>query len=456
MAKRRAKRRGRRKPKRGFASWSIGKKIAAIFGGTVVIVATAGVVLLASKLGKIDNQVLDTKKLNITEEVEEKLTGYTNVALFGVDSREGELGKDTRSDTIMIASLNNETKEVKLASVFRDTLMEQSDGTYNKANAAYSFGGPEEAVAMLNKNLDLDITKYVTVNFNAMVSVIDAIGGIDIDVSSEEVDYITGYSCEIIESTGIDSEGVFEPGLQTLNGTQATAYARIRYTAGDDFKRAERQRSVLEKIIAKAQNAKLSVINKIVDDVFPQVSTNFTLPELLGYAKYASKYKLAPSTGFPIDKTTDTLSGIGSIVIPQTLESNAIELHKYLFGEDGYVPSSKLTKVSNGIAYRAATGAKAAPEEVEQNYYDNTTTTPNNNQNNNQNTNNDNTSHPTQPDPGTGGGTVTPPDPGTGGGTVTPPDPGTGGGTVTPPDPGTGGGTVTPPDPGTGGGTVTP
>ncbi|MEG0109214.1 MAG: LytR family transcriptional regulator, partial [Lachnospiraceae bacterium] len=126
MAKRRAKRRGRRKPKRGFASWSIGKKIAAIFGGTVVIVATAGVVLLASKLGKIDNQVLDTKKLNITEEVEEKLTGYTNVALFGVDSREGELGKDTRSDTIMIASLNNETKEVKLASVFRDTLMEQS------------------------------------------------------------------------------------------------------------------------------------------------------------------------------------------------------------------------------------------------------------------------------------------------------------------------------------------
>ena len=146
-------RRGRRSKRRGFASWSLGKKIGAILGGTVALVATAGAVILASKLSKIETTKLDPEALNVSEEARERGTGYLNVALFGVDSRDNELEKDTRSDTIMIASLNRETMEVKISSVYRDTLLEQSDGTLNKANAAYSFGGPETAVAMLNKNL---------------------------------------------------------------------------------------------------------------------------------------------------------------------------------------------------------------------------------------------------------------------------------------------------------------
>ena len=149
-------RRGRRSKRRGFASWSLGKKIGAILGGTVALVATAGAVILASKLSKIETTKLDPEALNVSEEARERGTGYLNVALFGVDSRDNELEKDTRSDTIMIASLNRETMEVKISSVYRDTLLEQSDGTLNKANAAYSFGGPETAVAMLNKNLDID------------------------------------------------------------------------------------------------------------------------------------------------------------------------------------------------------------------------------------------------------------------------------------------------------------
>ena len=226
--KRRHYRRGRRSRRRGFASWSLGKKIGAILGGTVALVATAGAVILASKLSKIETVKLDPEELSVSEEARERGTGYLNVALFGVDSREGDMEEDTRSDTIMIASLNRETLEVKISSVYRDTLLEQKDGTLNKANAAYAFGGPEDAIAMLNRNLDMDIEHYVTVNFDALIDVIDAVGGVEIDVQEEEISYICGYAMEIMDVTGRVSPGVTEPGLQTLNGVQATAYARIR------------------------------------------------------------------------------------------------------------------------------------------------------------------------------------------------------------------------------------
>ena len=175
---------------------------------------------------------------------------------------------------------------------------------------------------MLNKNLDMDIEHYVTVNFNSLIDVIDAVGGVEIDVQEEEIPYICGYAMEIMRVTGRESAGVTEPGVQTLNGIQATAYARIRYTAGDDFKRAERQRDVLTKIVGKLQGASLAQINKIIDKVFPEVSTNFTLAEILEYAKDAFDYKLGETIGFPFDKTTDTLANIGSVVIPVTLDKN--------------------------------------------------------------------------------------------------------------------------------------
>lgn len=278
----------------------------------------------------------------------------------------------------MIASLNRETLEVKISSVYRDTLLQQSDGTLNKANSAYAYGGPEAAIAMLNENLDMDIEHYVTVNFNALIDVIDAVGGVEIDVQPEEVDYINGYATEIIKVTGKGSGGVNEPGLQTLNGVLATAYSRIRYTAGDDFKRAERQREVLTKVIEKLQGASLSQINKIIDKVFPEVSTNFTLTEILDYALDAFDYKLGETTGFPFDKSTDTLNNIGSVVIPVTLESNVQQLHEFFFGtEDGYTPSSTVSTISGNIVAKAGDrqadtdeDSQAIMEQPDDSYYD--------------------------------------------------------------------------------------
>lgn len=357
--KRKVRRRGRRK-KRGFASWSLGKKIGAVLGGTFLAVAVIGMVILASKMNKLKSVKLNTDKLNISDEVQHE-EGYTNVALFGLDSRENDLGKGNRSDTIMIASLNNDTKEVKLVSIYRDTLLELDDGSYNKANAAYAFGGPEGAVSLINRNLDMNIEKYVTVNFNALVDVIDAVGGLDLELTHDEVVHMNNYCVETSKVTGKSYEKI-EPeveGTYHLNGVQAVSYSRIRYTAGGDFKRAERQRLVLQKIADKVQNMSVGIVNKIIDSVFPQISTNFTLAEMIGYAKNLTKYKLGDSIGFPADNTTDMLNEVGSVVIPDTLSSNVMEVHKFLFGNDGYTVSSTITSVENGIAEKSSDKAKS-------------------------------------------------------------------------------------------------
>ena len=205
---------------------------------------------------------------------------------------------------------------------------------------------------MLNRNFDLNIQHYVTVDFSALVDVIDALGGVPIDVKEEEIPYINGYACEIIENTGVDTWAVTEPGLQNLTGVQATAYARIR-AIGDDYQRAARQREVLTQIAVKAQQASLSTLNKIIDRVFPKVKTNFKLTEILAYAKDVKKYKLAESTGFPTEDGRDTMDygDAGNVVVPVTLLSNATALHEYLFGdEEEYVPSSKVKEISDEIA----------------------------------------------------------------------------------------------------------
>ena len=314
--KKRYKRRGRRSKTRGFASWSLGKKIGAILGGTLVTVAAIGAVIVASKLSKINTVKLDTDKLSVSKEAKKRGNGYLNVALFGVDSRDNDLDKGTRSDTIMIASLNKKTMKVKIASIYRE--------------------------------------HYVTVNFNSMIDIVDSVGGIDIDVQEDEMPYICGYVQEIMKVTGKLSPGVTEPGTQTLNGVQATAYARIRYTAGDDFRRAERQRAVLQKVVEKLQKASPAQLNKIIDKVFPEVSTNFTMTEILEYAKDAFDYELGETTGFPFDKTTDTLGNVGSVVIPVTMESNVKQLHSFFYGEsDNYDVSSTVSDISAKIEKKA-------------------------------------------------------------------------------------------------------
>ncbi|MCI6465896.1 MAG: LCP family protein [Faecalicatena sp.] len=302
-----------------------------------------------SKLDKLDFQKIDEKNLEIYQDTGE----FTNIALFGLDSREGELDGGVRSDCIMVASIDNNSKDVKIVSIFRDTLTQQSDGTYDKANAAYSYGGPEEAIALLNRNFDLDIKKYMSVNFNALADVIDLLGGIELDLTEEEVFWTNGYCTETSQVVGRSTTELTKPGKQNLDGIQAVSYARIRYTEGDDFKRSERQRIVLQQVVEKAKKAALPTLNKIVDQVLPQVSTNLSTSDFLGIAASAAKYKIAEMKGYPFDVTTseDVVGLEGSYVVPIGFADNVRQLHEFLFGAADYQVSDKVKSIDNDIVY---------------------------------------------------------------------------------------------------------
>ncbi|MBM6685048.1 LCP family protein [Faecalicatena contorta] len=317
----------------------------------LIILAVLGVVAYGMfKLDKLDFNILDKSRLDVYKD-----TGpYTNIALFGLDSRNGELEGGVQSDTIMIASINNETSDVKLVSVYRDTLLQQADGTYEKANSAYNTGGVEDAISLLNRNFDLDIQNYVSVNFNALVDVIDLLGGLEIDMTAEEAFWCNGYAFETAQVTGKEMTQIKEEaGTQLLDGVHAVGYARIRYTDGNDFKRTERQRIVLEKVMEKAKKASFSTLNKIVDEVFPQISTSFSSADLLGFAANALNYNIVDTSGFPFDVTTseNVRNHSGSYVVPIDFSSNVSRLHEFLFGEEDYTPSETVQQIDNDIIY---------------------------------------------------------------------------------------------------------
>ena len=278
---------------------------------------------------------------------------YTNIALFGLDSRDGELDGGVRSDTIIIVSINDLTKDVKLCSVYRDTYLQMSDGSYAKVNAAYAKG-PENAVNVLNKNLDLDIEDFAAVNFNALIDTVDILGGIDVEMTSEEAYWTDMHSYETAEVHGVeptllpDEDG----GTYHLNGVQATAFARIRYTAGDDFKRTERQRLVLSKIIEKAKHASPRALYRIVEQVFPQVLTSLSKADMLKLALGVLRYDMADTTGFPFELEASWYTPEGQeAVVPVGLSQNVTELHQYLFDDDGYTPGEQVQAINDDLIW---------------------------------------------------------------------------------------------------------
>ncbi len=292
-------------------------------------------------------------RIDDTEMDEWNMEGYTNIALFGVDSRDTNLGKGARTDTIMIASLNNKTGEVKLCSIFRDTYMNIGNDTYNKANSAYSYGGPEQAIQMLNLNLDMDIDQYVTVGFKALVDTIDDLGGVEVDITEEEIHFLNDYQIGTAEAIGIkesDIVKVSKAGLQTLNGLQATSYCRIRYTKGDDFKRAERQRTVLTQVAEKAMSSDLQTLDAIIDDIFPLCSTSFTKAEMVEYASRIATYSIGEQSGFPFERVTGNMGKAGSSVVAEDFRQNVVEFHEFLFGDSEYTPSETVNSISEKVA----------------------------------------------------------------------------------------------------------
>lgn len=325
----------------------------------ILLIAIGVMYIVVTTTTEVDRKAIDIENITINDEVAENLNekeesttlGYRNIALFGVDSREGELGKGTRSDSMIIASINQDTQEIKLISVFRDTYLNLSNDTYNKCNAAYAKGGPEQAISMLNANMDLNITDYVTVGFGGLIDAINALGGIEIDVTESEISHLNNYQLCMAEELGVSYIPVEKSGKQLLNGMQATAYCRIRYTKGDDFRRAERQRDVLSAMMTKAKGASVSELTDVVNAVLPQVETSLGVNEILSVLGSVAGYDVVVSDGFPFEeyRVGANVGSKGSCVIPNDLEENVIHLHELLYPEEQYTPSKQVQTISAEI-----------------------------------------------------------------------------------------------------------
>lgn len=330
------------------------KKVIILVVEVLVLLILAAVAFVVFKFSKIENDpTFEPEKVEVNEGISEQskeiMAGYTTIALFGLDNRSnGNLSKGN-SDVIMIASINNDTHEVKLVSVYRDSYLDIGGGTYKKCNAAYASGGPEQAINMLNKNLDLEITDYVTVDFNSIVECVDLLGGVEMTVTDEEAVLMYGYMDEISKLTKKSSEYLPGAGTYNLDGVQACAFARIRYTTGDDYKRTERQRAVLSAMIKKAQKSDLKTINSLIDQVFSDIKTSFSSTELISLASKIFNYSLGETTGFPFEKNTKKLGSKGDVVVPCDLTSNVTQLHVFLYEDEDYEPTDTVKSNSAQI-----------------------------------------------------------------------------------------------------------
>ena len=316
----------------------------------IVIIAGIAVGYVTNKLGKITVEEIDETAIGIDEETQERLSGYRNIALLGIDSREDDYGVGNRSDCIIIASLDEKTKQIKLISVYRDTYMqieEKGKQVLDKVTHAYAYGGAQNTLKALNTNLDLNITEYVTVNFDAVISAVDAMGGITIDIDSSEIEYINDYIKSTSQSSGVSSSHITKTGSQTLDGVQAVAYSRIRYTAGGDYKRTERMRTVIEAMLNKAKTLSISQLNKLIDTVLPRVSTNISGAEILSLVPSVASYSISDSIGWPYKTEGITLDRWYGV--PVTLESNVLQLHQEVFGQTDYVVNDTIKNISQQI-----------------------------------------------------------------------------------------------------------
>ena len=292
--------------------------------------------------------------------------GYYTVAVFGVDSRNGNLGKDALSDVNMICQVNRESGEIRLVSIYRDTYVQiNKDGTYHKFNEAYFKGGPEQAIWTLENNLDVKVDDYITFNWKAVVDGINILGGVDIEITDAEFKYINGFITETVNSTGVGSYQLEHAGMNHLDGVQAVAYARLRLM-DTDYQRTQRQRKVVSLAFDKAKQADFATLSSLIAVILPQTSTSITVDDLLPFAKGISKYKLGETTGFPFDKQTMDI-GKKDCVIAVTLKSNVIALHNFLYGDIPgytYIPSSTVTSISKHIINETGLGSDDATTDV--------------------------------------------------------------------------------------------
>ena len=290
-----------------------------------------------SRLNRIKRQELpkNDADLGITQPVaEEQKPDILNIAFFGLDARNPDYA--SRSDTIMVVSIDRKSQKVKVTSLMRDMYIPIPGKGDNRINAAYAFGGPALAVKTINSSFGLDIRNFATVNFFGLEKLIDKVGGIEIDVKKNEVPYI---NAGVSEVTRLEKDNKFtfvkQPGIQTLNGRQAVAYARIRYTGNSDYERTERQRRVVDQLFKKIKAQGPLKLPGIIDSLLPYVETSLSNGEILSLAQEAIKFNTDGIEQFrlPVDGLFKSQSIRGMSVLVPDIEANKEKLHEFIYGK---------------------------------------------------------------------------------------------------------------------------
>ena len=316
----------------------------------IVGLGVAGYTFVNGKIGKMQKENIDTTAVGINEETKQELKEYRNIALLGIDSRADDYGLGNRSDCMMIASINQETNEIKLISVYRDTyvyVMENGTKRLDKITHAYSYGGAQNTLKSLNEAMDLNITEFVTVNFDAVIAAVDSLGGVYIDIDESEIKYVNDYIDATSESSGVKSSHITHSGRQKLDGVQAVSYTRVRYTTGGDYKRTERMRTVVEAMLSKAKTLNVGQLNSFADTILPKIRTNISTSEIWGLIPKLASFKVTESIGWPYDTKGITLDRWYGV--PVTLKSNVERLHKEAFEQEDYEASDTVKEMSAAI-----------------------------------------------------------------------------------------------------------
>ncbi|MFZ7131645.1 MAG: LCP family protein [Eubacteriales bacterium] len=316
----------------------------------IIIVLISGFFFLYNKyLGDMNKVEIDEDELDANESLN---TNIINIALFGIDTREDDYD-GSRSDTIMIATLDKEHQKIKLTSIMRDTYLSIPGEKYDKINHSYAYGGPALTIKTINQNFDMNIKDFVTVNFTSLEKIVDAVDGVEIDLKQSEVSQLNGILSELNKIAGNTVNGVSSSGLQTLNGRQAVAYCRIRYVGNADYERTERQRSVLEKVLSKVMNNKsLSQALTLIETLSPYIETSLSNTEMIGLATtvFTSGISEMEDTRVPVDGyfRGGTYDGVAYLK-PKTLVDNAAYLHEFIYENEDYSPSVTVSEISETI-----------------------------------------------------------------------------------------------------------
>lgn len=332
-----------------------------LIGLLVILIIVIGIASYAvSKLGLMNRVQLNEKELSCVD-----VDGYINILLLGVDSRDMENIEGAGADAIMILSIKEETGEVKLMSVYRDTYLKFGNtDTYGKITDANRYGGPQMMISSLNQAMDMNISKFVVVNFKAVADLVDAVGGIDVDVQEEEIQQLNKYTIQTANNIGKKNYKLVEQaGKQTLEGVQAVSYGRIRKGVGDDFKRTERMRTVLSLVFEKLKTMSVGELDDMLDMMLPQVKTNLSNSDMLGLASRMIDFNIKSGAGWPYHVTGGYLNGI-SYVFPDDLAANTKELHEKMFGQENYEPTETVKAISSTIAATVG-GSDVTPKDLD-------------------------------------------------------------------------------------------